>query len=194
MLVMSFDGGGEHTTGVAVGDLDQDGLLDIVFANDKGEANVLLLNRGGGVFEAAGGFPGGNDYTFAVALGDVDGDSDLDILFGNENTQNKLLLNQGDGSFVASTGFDGSLSTCYPDSGKNGRNYQCGSSKNWVCPSGTNACCSTYGWCGSGSAYCDSPQAEYSDKNNACGYTYAVAFGDVDNGAPFQLSNPGQAD
>lgn len=67
-------------SGVAVGDLDADGLLDIVLANVGGPATVLW-NLGGFSFETQRL----NDIeTRAVALVDVDGDSRLDITFTHQ--------------------------------------------------------------------------------------------------------------
>ncbi len=80
-------------------DLDGDGFVDAVFAND-GSTNRLCLGDG------AGGFSGCSDLsadTLAsrdVALGDVDGDNDLDAVFANLNQANRLCVNGGSGSFT----------------------------------------------------------------------------------------------
>ncbi len=67
-------------SGVAVGDLNDDGLLDIVLANVGGPA-TLLWNRGGFSFDTQRL----NDIeTRAAALVDVDGDGRLDITFTHQ--------------------------------------------------------------------------------------------------------------
>jgi hypothetical protein len=72
------------TRAVALGDLDGDGDLDIVFVNDTTKADWVYLNDGG----LQGGTPGefslkqsiGSMNSKNVDLGDVDGDGDLDVL------------------------------------------------------------------------------------------------------------------
>lgn len=76
--------GTNSTTEVALGDIDQDGHLDIVVANTNGEANLLMLNNGSGAFQETRELPGGTHNTSCVALGDLDGDGRLDIVFSNQ--------------------------------------------------------------------------------------------------------------
>lgn len=75
--VRKFESNG---SGVAVGDLDADGLLDIALANVGGPATVLW-NRGGFTFETQ---RLGDIETRAVAIVDVDGDDRLDIVFTHQ--------------------------------------------------------------------------------------------------------------
>ncbi len=97
------------TFDLALGDVDGDGDLDVVFANVFSSfpspvpgQNQLYLNNGTGVFSDATTtrMPVDNDSTRAVAMRDVDGDGDPDLVFGNYGQQNRLYLNDGFGAFV----------------------------------------------------------------------------------------------
>jgi len=86
--------------GVAWGDFDNDGDLDLYLANHN-SANKLFRNEGAGVFVDATGDPMGDDGTgFGVAWGDYDNDGDLDLYLSNFNLANNLFRNDGDGIFV----------------------------------------------------------------------------------------------
>jgi hypothetical protein len=82
---------------VRLGDLDDDGDLDAVVGNGitlgsvTGQANVVWLNDGSGVFTSWQEL--GNAATSAVALGDLDNDGDLDAVFGNIDQGNQLWFN-----------------------------------------------------------------------------------------------------
>jgi len=90
------------TSAVALGDVDGDGMLDVVFGN-FGQSQ-LCLNNGSGVFldVTATHLPIASLVTVALVLGDVDGDGDLDLVLGT-SSQNRLYLNQGNGVFVDAT-------------------------------------------------------------------------------------------
>jgi hypothetical protein len=86
--------------GVAWGDFDNDGDLDLYLANDA-TANKLFRNDGGGNFaDATSGPLGDTGNSWTVACGDYDNDGDLDIYIVNWNNANKLLRNDGALTFV----------------------------------------------------------------------------------------------
>jgi hypothetical protein len=101
----SFSAGGGNTRGVALGDVDGDKDLDIVFAV-KDAQNRLHLNDGFGVFIDVTDthLPSDRDNSRSIALGDVDGDNDLDIVFANRlDSQSRLYLNDSSGVFTDAT-------------------------------------------------------------------------------------------
>ncbi|MDG2031609.1 MAG: FG-GAP-like repeat-containing protein [Phycisphaerales bacterium] len=70
------------------GDLNDDGLFDIVTANDASGSVSVLLGAGGGTLSPASNFTLGDDYTEveSIALGDFDGDGDEDIVVITTNS------------------------------------------------------------------------------------------------------------
>lgn len=85
---------------VAMGDLDDDGDLDVFAAigaptigASNGLGDLVLLNDGSGNFTASSQRLGDSEST-VVTLGDVDGDNDLDALVGTPNGA-VVWINQG---------------------------------------------------------------------------------------------------
>ncbi|GAB3702315.1 hypothetical protein GCM10027592_31600 [Spirosoma flavus] len=89
--------------GVAVGDVDGDGDLDLLTANYYSNTVSVRLNNGAGNFTppATNPNPAVGEYPLSVALGDVDGDGDLDLITANSagNTAS-VRLNNGSGNFI----------------------------------------------------------------------------------------------
>ncbi|GAB4018798.1 beta strand repeat-containing protein [Spirosoma koreense] len=88
---------------VAVGDVDGDGDLDLLTANENVYAVSVRLNNGSGSFTppATNPEPGVGSYPRSVVLGDVDGDGDLDLLTANFNSNTvSVRLNNGSGNFT----------------------------------------------------------------------------------------------
>ncbi len=87
------------TSSHAFGDLNADGLIDLVIGNLKGEPNQVLLNTGLGKFEVSQNFSPDTD-TRDLALADLNNDGSLDIIIANSgDSASGYYLNNGEGLF-----------------------------------------------------------------------------------------------
>jgi hypothetical protein len=93
--------------GVAAGDINNDGLVDLYFTSNQ-QPNKLFLNKGNLKFEditEAAGVAGKGDWKTGVTMADVNGDGLLDIYvcqvgaYKNIKGRNQLFINQGNLKF-----------------------------------------------------------------------------------------------
>lgn len=95
----------ENGSGVALGDIDGDGLCDLYFCRLEGP-NQLYRNLGNWRFTNmanASGAACDNQYSSGAVFADVDGDRDLDLLVNGIGTGTRLFLNDASGHFTEST-------------------------------------------------------------------------------------------
>ena len=92
-------------SGVALGDIDGDGWVDIYFAHLEGP-NTLYKNTGGWKFKditEQAGVGVANQFSTGAVFADVDGDHDLDLLVTALGSPNLLFINDGAGNFAKQT-------------------------------------------------------------------------------------------
>src|SRR5207247_7192732 len=95
----------EIGSGVALGDVDGDGWVDIYFCRLEGD-NVLYRNLGNWKFEditASAGVACPNQFSTGCVFADIDGDGDLDLLVNSLGGGTRLFLNDGKGHFTEAT-------------------------------------------------------------------------------------------
>lgn len=91
----------DHGNGVAIADVDLDGLLDVYFTTLSG-TNELWRNLGGGKFEnitERSGLTITDRIGMGASFADIDNDGDPDLYITNVRVGNILFENDGKGSF-----------------------------------------------------------------------------------------------
>ena len=91
----------DHGNGIAIADVDGDGLTDIYFVSQVG-GNQLWKNLGGGKFEditasAGVGVPG--KVSVSASFADIDNDGDADLYVTTVRGGNMMFENDGHGHF-----------------------------------------------------------------------------------------------
>lgn len=104
---------GSSPSSIALGDINNDGTLDVV-ATNKGDNNVsLLLGNGDGTFKCQTTLSVGT-APCSVALGDLNSDLNLDIVTANGGSNNiSILLGNGNGSFNRQINYASPTMPCF---------------------------------------------------------------------------------
>ncbi len=91
----------DHGNGLAIADVDGDGLTDIYFLSQVG-GNQLVRNLGGGKFQditAAAGVAVNGKVSVTASFADIDNDGDADLYVTTVRGGNMLFENDGKGHF-----------------------------------------------------------------------------------------------
>ncbi len=104
-LAFNDQGRTEAGMGVAAGDVDGDGRVDLLVTNLDFETNTLYRNYGDGMFQDAttqAGLAGPSlqKVGFGVALFDADNDADPDLLVANGHIMDNIALINGNLSYA----------------------------------------------------------------------------------------------
>jgi hypothetical protein len=103
----SFCEGVEHTAGIALGDLDGDGDLDVIFVNGRHfpEVNWVFSNDGNATFYGKRAMRAEPDRSYGIALGDLTGNGNLDAVVANDAGDRSMVYrNDGVGHFTVIAG------------------------------------------------------------------------------------------
>jgi FG-GAP-like repeat len=104
---VTYDVGAPAAAGIAIADVNGDGKLDLLVADETGVA--VLLGNGDGTFQTAVNYSSGAFAAYSVAVGDVNGDGKPDLAVANFCVDDGcpydggggvgVLLGNGDGTF-----------------------------------------------------------------------------------------------
>ncbi|GAB3878717.1 hypothetical protein GCM10028824_41170 [Hymenobacter segetis] len=90
---------------VALGDLNGDGRLDIVFVDPNRASTIVLLGQASGGFGSASAYATNGNTPMGVVLGDVTGDGRLDIVTANGAGTVSVLPGMAGGTFATAVVF-----------------------------------------------------------------------------------------
>jgi outer membrane protein assembly factor BamB len=89
----------DRSYSAALGDIDNDGDLDIVVSNDNPDDKLVYKNDRRGNFVQAGTWGESTWNTRNIGLADLDGDRYPDLVVANRKSRSFVILNDGQGNF-----------------------------------------------------------------------------------------------
>ena len=112
---VTYSTGGSDSLGIAAGDFNGDGKLDLAIANYDSNTVGVLLGNGNGTFAAPVTYSSGGSNPYAIAVADFNGDGKQDIAVTNDWSNSVgVLMGSGNGTFAAPAtyGVIGSFPDC----------------------------------------------------------------------------------
>jgi hypothetical protein len=108
---VAYNSGGYAAYSVVVGDVNGDGKLDLLVANNCVSSNCgntsasvgVLLGKGDGTFQTVATYDSGGAYADSVAVADVNGDGKPDLLVANICGDNACATNGSVGVLINTT-------------------------------------------------------------------------------------------
>lgn len=91
-----------YSIAVGLGDLNKDGLLDVIIAHESGTTLSVFLGRGAGELAPAVAYPVGYHQN-AIAVADLNRDGNLDVAVADAGASASVLLGRGDGTLLPPT-------------------------------------------------------------------------------------------
>ena len=102
----TFGAADASTNGVAWGDFNGDGSLDLAMGAGAGQ-NAIYMNDGFGAFDTISAPVGSPDTYNTIAAGDFDGDGHLDLITASDDYDDSYIyFNDGAGDFSRSVGLE----------------------------------------------------------------------------------------
>lgn len=99
---------GSNAVAIAAGDVDDDGDLDLVTANQGDDTVSVLLNTGDGLFRRHPDAPAVGRQPSAIAAVDLNGDGAGDVVTANLLGEDiSVLMSAGDGTFAPGAAYGG---------------------------------------------------------------------------------------
>lgn len=96
----TFDGGGSGEFGLAAGDMNEDGIDDLIVGLRSSQRIAVHLGQGDGTFVESDNLPCGGGV-WMIVMGDIDGDGHLDASTANgASASGSILLGDGQGNLV----------------------------------------------------------------------------------------------
>lgn len=93
--------------GISLGDVNNDGILDIYLVNGPGDNQLFIATQAGSYSPQHTPSKGSHQWGTGANLVDIDNDGDLDLYQCNYDSPNQLFLNDGRGNFSVLLGAAG---------------------------------------------------------------------------------------